>query len=71
MTPPKRFHPPLEGVHLAGTSTGAAFLCEHMITFGGEPVSLIGVRLHVLLQGATYDLQTRTATATSLTAGDR
>jgi cyanophycinase len=37
----------------------------------GEPVSLIGVRLHVLLQGATYDLQTRTATATSLTAGDR
>ncbi len=23
-----------EGVHVAGTSAGAAFLCEHMIAFG-------------------------------------
>ena len=25
-----------EGVHIAGTSAGAAFLCEHMIAFGRE-----------------------------------
>ena len=25
-----------EGVHIAGTSAGAAFLCEHMIAFGKE-----------------------------------
>lgn len=26
----------LEGLHVAGTSAGAAFLCEHMIAFGDE-----------------------------------
>ena len=29
----------LEGVHVAGTSAGAAFLCEHMIAFGKEGAS--------------------------------
>jgi cyanophycinase len=28
-----------EGVHVAGTSAGAAFLCEHMIAFGREGAS--------------------------------
>ncbi len=28
-----------EGVHVAGTSAGAAFLCEHMIAFGKEGAS--------------------------------
>jgi cyanophycinase len=28
-----------EGVHIAGTSAGAAFLCEHMIAFGKEGAS--------------------------------
>ena len=28
-----------EGVHIAGTSAGAAFLCEHMIAFGREGAS--------------------------------
>ncbi len=27
----------------------------------GEPVSLIGVRLHILIQGGTFNIQTRTA----------
>lgn len=29
----------LEGMHVAGTSAGAAFLCEHMIAFGKEGAS--------------------------------
>src|SRR5437879_13837400 len=28
-----------EGAHIAGTSAGAAFLCEHMIAFGKEGAS--------------------------------
>jgi cyanophycinase len=28
-----------EGMHVAGTSAGAAFLCEHMIAFGKEGAS--------------------------------
>jgi cyanophycinase len=28
-----------EGAHIAGTSAGAAFLCEHMIAFGREGAS--------------------------------
>ena len=31
-----------EGVHVAGTSAGAAFLCEHMIAFGKEGASPAG-----------------------------
>jgi cyanophycinase len=29
----------IEGMHVAGTSAGAAFLCEHMIAFGKEGAS--------------------------------
>jgi cyanophycinase len=33
-----------EGLHIAGTSAGAAFLCEHMIAFGDEgPTPLSGM----------------------------
>ena len=33
----------------------------------GEPISLIGVRLHLLTRGATYNLVTREATARAMT----
>jgi cyanophycinase len=32
-------HRNTEGAHVAGTSAGAAFLCEHMIAFGKEGAS--------------------------------
>jgi cyanophycinase len=121
-----------EGVHIAGTSAGAAFLCEHMIAFGKEgasprakivtlapglgltnrviidqhfrqrdrlgrlltalsynpfavdpsglefssmarvrkndPVCLIGLRLHILDHGATFNLHTRVAAAAPVIA---
>jgi cyanophycinase len=39
-----------EGVHVAGTSAGAAFLCEHMIAFGREG-SLPRARIVTLAPG--------------------
>ena len=36
----------------------------------GEPVSLVGVRLHVLVRGGTYNLATRVACATSAVADE-
>lgn len=36
----------------------------------GEPVSLVGVRLHVLVRGGTYNLATRVACATSAMADE-
>ena len=36
----------------------------------GEPVSLVGVRLHVLIRGGTYNLATRVACATSAMADE-
>jgi cyanophycinase len=32
----------------------------------GQPVCMLGLRLHVLVAGATYDLSTRSASATAL-----
>jgi cyanophycinase len=36
----------------------------------GEPVSLIGVKLHILVRGGTYNLHTRLASATGAEAAD-
>jgi cyanophycinase len=32
----------------------------------GQPVCMLGLRLHVLVAGATYDLNTASASATAL-----
>jgi len=75
-----------EGLHVAGTSAGAAFIApDETVTVCGsggitivdpaevdyssmdianrkEPVSVIGLKLHVLISGGTFNLVTRQAT---------